>query len=108
MPMVGKGHGHGIDVLVGEDLPQIGVAFGLVLGASLHRCLCSLERGLIDIAQCGDGGVIGERQVGFDMIRASSAETDDTYLNLIIRAHNAGGLRGCQRHSRGMEEMPSG
>ena len=54
VPVVGQRHGDGVHVLVGEDLPHVGIALGLLLRGPFDQCLAALERRLVDIAKRGD------------------------------------------------------
>ena len=83
VPVIRDGHGDGLHFFVVEDLPHIGVAFGLFAGGLFDSRLTAFEGGLVDVAQGDDVGV-GEFGVLVHMVAASSAQADDSDIDLIV------------------------
>ena len=88
MPVVGRGDGDGVDILVGEKLAHVVVALGLLAGQLLDRGLAGFERGLVDVAERHDARV-GQRGIALDVIVAATTDADDTDVDLVIGAEHA-------------------
>ena len=98
MPVVGRGDGDGVDVLIGEELAHVVVALGLLAGQLLGGGLAGFEGGLVDVAERDDAGV-GQGGVALDVIVAASADADDADVDFVIGAeHAAQGKCGAGRH----------
>src|SRR5438128_10810231 len=72
MPMVGRGKSNHINVLVLEQLADVGITFelGAMVAGSLYRAIQDM---LIDIAQRHQPGAFDARQL-FDVVLAATVE----------------------------------
>ena len=100
VPVVGRGDGDRVHVLVGEELAHVVVALGLFPGQLFGGGLSGFERGLVDVAQRHDARV-GQGGVALDVIVAASADADDADVEFVIGAeHAAQGKCGTRRDER--------
>ena len=89
MPVVGRGGRNRVDVLVVEDLPDIGIGFGLreVVPAEIlfHA---AVEQGGVDVAQPGHLG-LADRAERLDVALPAAVDAHDTHVDAVIGAEYA-------------------
>ena len=93
MPVVRSCDGHGVDVLVRENLPHVGIFFGLLTGGFLCERRPAFEGCLVDIAKAGETRPRRCRPVS-DVGASAAAHADDGHVGPVIRAQDARGMTG--------------
>ena len=84
MPVIGRGDGDRVDVLVVVKLPQILIDFGLFASLVLDHLGAALGLRGIHIAECGDARA-RQLQIGLDVVLAAPADSDDGDVHFIVR-----------------------
>ena len=97
---------HGIDRLVVEHLPDVGVRLRTLLARRLDRLQTAVDDRLIDVAERRDLDV-GHLQVGVDVRLAPAVEPHDRQSDRVVRALQVARLERDRQCHRAHDEMPA-